>query len=294
MIMAFEPFSMVDYPGHIVATVFFGGCNFRCGYCHNPLLVNIKEKSQTSPSNSYRLYEMADYSDGIESYRIAEAPGTSYGAEDLDSNAASGLDEHIKVTTANLEISNSIPNVIEITETPEVTGFIEFLKTRKGLLDGVCLTGGEPLLSGELSLLARKIKELGFKVKLDTNGSNLEKLQEAAPYLDYIAMDIKSAPDKYAELTCHKNSWEKVSRTIEWIKNSRIAYEFRTTVMPVWHTFEDLKKIRDYLGEDTNWVLQQFRQPPDGVLDEKKYEAYPDSWLKEIGIKLNCQVRGLY
>lgn len=226
MLMAIEPFSMVDYPGHIVATVFFGGCNFHCGYCHNPSLVIVKEKSQTSPSD-----------------------------------------------------------------------ILDFLMTRKGLLDGVCLTGGEPLLSKDMLPLVKGIKELGlgFKVKLDTNGSNLERLQEAAPYLDYIAMDIKTTPEKYDELTQCKGSWnKKAAGTMEWIKKSGIPYEFRTTVMPLWHTFEDLKKIRTILGEEANWILQQFRQPPEGVLDSTVYEAYPDSWLKEIGQKLNCQVRGLH
>ena len=235
MIVAYEPFSTVDYPGHIVATVFFGGCNFRCGFCHNPALVNIEEKSETSPSN--------------------------------------------------------------------IQGIVDFLQSRKGLLDGVCLTGGEPLLSPELLSLVKKIKELGteegnkankgqFKIKLDTNGSNLVRLQQTAPYLDYIAMDIKATPEKYDALTGLKNSWEKVALTIEWIKESGIPYEFRTTVLPVWHTFEDLKSIRRYLGPDTNWVLQQFREPPGGVLAQIKYEAYPDAWLKEIGQKLNCKVRG--
>ncbi len=223
MLMDIEPFSLVDYPGHIVATVFFAGCNFRCGYCQNPALVNVEEKSQTSPHD-----------------------------------------------------------------------IIAFLKTRKGLLDGVCFTGGEPLFSSDMLPLIKKIKELGFKVKLDTNGSNLEMLQMSAPYLDYIAMDIKCTPEKYDRLTGCKNSWEKLSETLEWVKQSQIPYEFRTTVMPFWHTFEDLQKIRLLLGKDANWILQQFRQPPDGVLDEQIYEAYPDSWLKEIGQKLNCKVRGIY
>ncbi|WP_368293878.1 anaerobic ribonucleoside-triphosphate reductase activating protein [Dehalobacter sp. TBBPA1] len=222
MLMDIEPFSLVDYPGHIVATVFFGGCNFQCGYCQNPALVDVKEKPQTSPS-----------------------------------------------------------------------AVIEFMKTRKGLLDGVCLTGGEPLLSSALVPLVREIRELGFKVKLDTNGCCLEKLQEVAPCLDYIAMDIKCTPEKYPELTGCRNSGDKVSETIGWIKNNGIPYEFRTTVLPVWHPFEDLTAIRKLLGQETSWVLQQFRQPPQGVLDGKTYEAYPDSWLKEMGEKLNCPVRGL-
>ncbi|NLI92496.1 MAG: anaerobic ribonucleoside-triphosphate reductase activating protein [Peptococcaceae bacterium] len=224
MLMAMEPFSLVDYPGHIAATIFFGGCNFRCGYCQNPALANmsVEEKSLTSPS-----------------------------------------------------------------------GILDFLQTRKGLLDGVCLTGGEPLLSRDMSPLAEKIKEHGFKVKLDTNGSNLERLKDAAPYLDYIAMDIKASPDKYDALTGCKNSWERVSETVDWIKQGRIPFEFRTTVMPVWHTYEDLTAIRELLGQETAWILQQFHHPPEGVLDGQKYEAYPDSWLKEMGNRLNCQVRGL-
>lgn len=221
--MAVEPFSMVDYPGHIVATVFFGGCNFHCGYCHNPALVEVKEKPQIS-----------------------------------------------------------IPYVID------------FLKTRKGLLDGVCLTGGEPLLSNDMQALAQEVKRLEFKVKLDTNGSILEKLQEVAPCLDYIAMDIKATPEKYDSLTGGRDSWQKVARTMDWIKQSGILYEFRTTVMPRWHTLEDLQTIRTLVGKETNWILQQFHQPPEGVLDGAMYEIYSDAWLKERGQELNCLVRGLH
>ncbi len=223
MLMDIESFSLVDYPGHIAATIFFGGCNFRCGYCQNPILVKVEEKSRTSPSD-----------------------------------------------------------------------VIDFLKTRKGLLDGVCFTGGEPLMSPDLPPLVLAIKGLGYKIKLDTNGSQLEKLREIASNLDYIAIDIKADPEKYDRLTGCKNSWERVNQTIEWVKKSGIFYEFRTTVMPFWHTFEDLTKIRVLLGKETPWVLQQFRQPPQGVLDGKPYESYPDSWLKEAGQKLNCQVRGLH
>lgn len=223
MLMDMEPFSLVDYPGHVAATLFFAGCNFNCGFCHNPALVTTKEKSVTSPSD-----------------------------------------------------------------------ILEFLQSRTGLLDGVCLTGGEPLLSADMPELARQIKALGFKIKLDTNGSVLPKLQEIAPVLDYIAMDIKAAPARYDELTDSPNAWEKVKDTVEWIKQSGIPYEFRTTVLPVWHRFDDLELIRNLLGPETEWVLQQFREPPGGVLDGKHYEAYPDSWLLEMGKKLNCRLRGLY
>lgn len=224
--MDIEPFSLVDYPGHIAATIFFAGCSFRCGYCHNPSLVDVIDVKATSKTSS--------------------------------------------------------------------TAIVDFLNTRKGLLDGVCLTGGEPLNSPDMLPLAKQIKEIGFKIKLDTNGSSLERLLEAAPYLDYIAMDIKSTPEKYDQLTGCTNSWEKVRQSLEWIKESGIPYEFRTTVLPVWHTWDDLKEIRGIIGEDANWILQQFRQPPDGVLDGQAYETYPDSWLKEMGEKLKCKVRGMY
>jgi len=223
MLMDIEPFSLVDYPGHIAATVFFSGCNFRCGYCQNPTLVKNEEKSRTSPQD-----------------------------------------------------------------------IISFLQTRKGLLDGVCFTGGEPLLSPDMLPLLKAVKGLGFKVKLDTNGSSLEKLKETAPYLDYAAMDIKCTPEKYEQLTGCRNIWNEVRSSAEWLKKSGIPHEFRTTVLPVWHTFEDLKQIRNFLGSDANWVLQQFREPPGGVLDGKAYKPYPDAWLKEAGTRLGCKVRGLH
>jgi pyruvate formate lyase activating enzyme len=221
MLMDLEPFSLVDYPRHIAATVFFAGCNFRCGYCQNKDLVEAKGKSRTS-----------------------------------------------------------------------LFAVLEFLKTRRGLLDGVCLTGGEPLLSADLEPLLKGIEKLGFKIKLDTNGSNLEKLKTVSPFLDYVALDIKASPEKYEALT-GKNSWPEVKKTMAWLKTSGLAYEFRTTVLPVWHTFEDLFQIREIIGEDETWILQQFRQPPHGVLDGKTYRAYPDAWLREVAQKLNCRVRGL-
>jgi len=220
--MDMEPFSLVDYPGQIAAVVFFAGCNFRCGYCHNPVLVKAEEKPRTSPS-----------------------------------------------------------------------AVLEFLAGRKGLLDGVCFSGGEPLLSPDLLELARGVKKLGYKLKLDTNGSSLDKLREVSVYLDYVAMDVKATPAKYKEITGCPDCWPKVKATLEWLKKSGISYEFRTTVVPAWHSLEDLREIRALLGESTPWVLQQFRQPPGGVLDGKTYEIYPDSWLKEVGCELHCEVRGL-
>lgn len=221
MLMDIVPFSMVDYPGLIAATIFFSGCNFRCGYCHNPSLVTVGEEQVISAEEA-----------------------------------------------------------------------ISFLQTRTGLLDGVCLTGGEPLLSLESYALAKEIKGLGFKLKLDTNGSNLDKLKEIAPFLDYIALDIKSTPEKYEQLTKSPGSWAKVEQTVAWLKESGIDHEFRTTVLPVWHSREDLKEIRNYLGAGEKWILQQFREPPGGVLDGKNYEKFSDKEIKEMAEQLGCEIRG--
>lgn len=222
MFLDYEPFSLVDYPGHIAATVFFSGCNFVCGYCQNPILVKNEEKPNASPQE-----------------------------------------------------------------------FLDFLQTRIGLLEGVCFTGGEPLLAKELPLLATGIKELGFRVKLDTNGSLPQRLKEVGFLMDYIAMDVKTIPERYDELTGCKNSWEKVKESAEWLKQQNIPHEFRTTVLPEWVSAEDLKTIRAFLGEEETWVLQQFREPPGGVLDGKEHKPYPDFWLKEMADKLNCKTRSL-
>ena len=222
MLINIEPFSLVDYPGHIAATVFFAGCNFRCGYCHNSSLVLGKEKPQIT-----------------------------------------------------------------------VEEVIDFLRERKGLLEGVCLTGGEPLLSPDMAVLIPEIKEMGYKIKVDTNGTHLAQLKKYLPYLDYIALDIKAEPEKYEQLTGCPGSWSEVEKTIAWMRQCGLAYEFRTTVLPAWHDEASLTRIRLLLGNDAPWVLQQFRQPPHGVLDGKKYESYPASWLMEAGSKLNCRVRGI-
>jgi pyruvate formate lyase activating enzyme len=222
MLMDLEPFSLIDYPGHVAAVIFFGGCNFRCGYCHNPSLVENAGKPRISSEEIY-----------------------------------------------------------------------EFLLTRQGLLEGVCLTGGEPLLSPEVYDLAESIKKLGFKLKLDTNGCSLKNLEKIVSYLDYLAVDIKAAPEKYEELTKCSGAWTQVKQTADWVKSASIPHEFRTTVLPVWHTFEDLKNIREYLGPEEKWVLQQFRDPPEGVLDGKVYLKFPENELKAMAQELGCEVRGL-
>lgn len=208
--------TLVDFPNKIAATVFLTGCNFKCGFCHNPELVDAKK----------------------------------------------------------------IENQPEITEKE----FFEFLDTRKGLIDGICITGGEPTINADLSEFIRKIKNKGFLIKLDTNGSNPEVLGKllAEKLLDFIAMDIKTSLDKYEKAIGIKVDLENIKKSVEIIKNSKIDYEFRTTVVPGPVEESDIEKIGQWLKDAKKIALQQFRNQK--VLDEKfeTLQPYPDETLKEF------------
>ena len=121
----------------------------------------------------------------------------------------------------------------------------EYLKKRKGILDGVCITGGEPLLNKEISEFMKRIKEMGLLVKLDTNGSFPERLEEIirAGVVDYVAMDIKNSFEKYSETSGLSNKdLTNIKRSIDLIMEGKTDYEFRTTVVREFHTVEDIKK----------------------------------------------------
>ena len=139
--------------------------------------------------------------------------------------------------------------------------FFSFLKKRSGLLDGVCITGGEPLLQKDIGDFMKKIKAEGFLVKLDTNGFYPEKLQEllSAGLVDYVAMDIKSAPDTYAKAVgLEEPDIEAVKKSVTIIKNSGVAHEFRTTFVKGLHNASDLAKIGDWLRGEEHYYLQMF------------------------------------
>ena len=137
---------------------------------------------------------------------------------------------------------------------------IEYIKSRKNVLEGVCITGGEPLIQNDLPALISKIKDTGLKVKIDTNGSFPEKLRTLDA--DYIAMDIKTDPEKYSLVTgsfIDKNLSDKIRESIEWIKNSGIDHEFRTTLVPGIVDFEDMKKIASLAEGCRRFTLNRFR-----------------------------------
>jgi pyruvate formate lyase activating enzyme len=193
-----QKLTLIDYPGHIAATVFTVGCNFRCPFCHNPELV---------------------------SGSVFPASGT--------------LEKE----------------------------FFELLKNRKGKLEGICITGGEPTIQPDIIDFIRKIKDLGFKVKLDTNGARPDVLRvlfsekpalPAGRLLDFVAMDIKSHLDDYSKTTNSKVDIERIKLSVDLIRNSGIDYEFRTTVVSGLHKESDFERIGKWLEGSKKYVLQAF------------------------------------
>jgi pyruvate formate lyase activating enzyme len=186
--------------------------------------------------------------------------------------------------------------------------FFEFLQEKRGLLEAVVVCGGEPTINKNLSSFIKKIKKLGYLVKLDTNGSNPEMLKKlmAEKLIDYVAMDVK-APlaqflifnfqfSKYEETTGVKVNLENIRKSIEIIKNSGIDYEFRTTIVPTIHTKEDIIQIAKEISPAKRYYLQNFR--PEKTLDPKfeKTRPYPQKYLLEIQKAIapffeNCQIR---
>lgn len=175
--------SLLDFPEKIAAIVFTMGCNFRCGYCHNPELINGEAK---------------------------------------------------------------------------IEEVFEFLKTRQGKLDGVVITGGEPCLQKDLPEFIKQVKELGFAVKLDTNGSFPEMLEKVLPDLDYVAMDIKAPLEKYSQIVNVDVDTSKILKSIEVLKNGGVDYEFRTTVVKSQLSYEDFEKIGQLIQGAPRYYLQRF------------------------------------
>nr|WP_326216159.1 anaerobic ribonucleoside-triphosphate reductase activating protein [uncultured Oscillibacter sp.] len=186
-----QKLAMVDYPGKLAATVFTGGCNLRCPFCHNALLVT------------------------------------------------------------------------RLDETPELgeEAVLSFLATRTKLLDGVVLSGGEPLLQPDAADFLRKIRQMGFAVKLDTNGFFPDRLSAILEegLVDYVAMDIKNAPEKYP-ITCGIPGLDTapVAESVKLLRQSGVDFEFRTTLVREFHTSEDLLAIGRWLEGSPRYFLQAF------------------------------------
>jgi pyruvate formate lyase activating enzyme len=176
-----------------------------------------------------------------------------------------------------------VKNYDKLPDVPEKE-ILDFLSTRKGLLDGIAITGGEPTLYKDLPDFIKKVKDLGFLVMLETNGSNPRMIKELIDkkLVDYIAMDIKAPLEKYDEVAGVKVNKKNIQESIDIIRNSGIDYEFRTTVIPKHFKEEDSLAIGKWLNGSKRYILQQFR--PEKTLNEdyRKMEAYSPEKLKEL------------
>ena len=222
--------TLLDFPGRVACTVFLGGCDYRCPFCHNFELV--------------------------------------------DGSAPAQMDE---------------------------AGLFAFLEKRRGLLDGVAITGGEPTLRPELPALMARIRALGFAVKLDTNGAHPDRLAEIleSGLADYVAMDVKNSPEKYA-VTCGvaRLDLAPVQESVRLLMAGGADYEFRTTVVDELHTAQDIDAIGRWIAGARRWFLQPFvdretvpfgnfhapsREALRGYLDVARRHV-PDSGLRGVDL----------
>ncbi len=158
----------------------------------------------------------------------------------------------------------------------------DFLRKRRGMLDGVAITGGEPLVQEDLIPFIEKCRELGYLVKLDTNGYLSDRLAEILYHgiVDYIAMDIKAAPENYAKLTgVPELNVKQILESVELIRRSGVPHEFRTTVVGDMHTAEDFEKIGDWLEGEERYFLQKFVDS--GAIIEGGHRAASDETMHE-------------
>lgn len=204
--------TLLDFPEKLACTVFLGGCNFRCPFCHNASLV-------------------------------------------LNSGS--------------------------IEEIPEEEFFL-YIEKRKGMLDGVCITGGEPLLSADIVDFIKKIRSYGLLVKLDTNGSFPDKLEYLLNegLVDYVAMDIKNSRQKYAATAGLKKFPDEIERSIDLIIEKAPDYEFRTTVVRELHDAQDIADIAVRIKNAKKYFLQCYVDSGD-VIDDG-FSGYSASEMLKI------------
>ena len=192
---------------------------------------------------------------------------------------------------------------LKIVEQPRLSEkyFFDFLRDRKGLLDGVVICGGEPTINKDLPQFIEKIKNFGFLVKLDTNGSNPEMLKEIvkANLIDYVAMDIKTAGDNlvYQNLMIEGVTMDHIKESVEFLKNGSLDFEFRTTVVNTIHSKEDFIKIAKWIGGDNiKYYLQNFRAEKTIDPEFEKIIPFKKEWLEEVVKEISpyfkdCKVR---
>ncbi len=228
IICGLQKMTLLDFPGHVACTVFLGGCDFRCPFCHN--------------------FDLAC------------------------GRMSAIMDEN---------------------------EFFGFLGKRKGLLDGVAITGGEPLLHPDIDTFIRRIRDMGYLVKLDTNGYHPEMLKKLVDekLVDYIAMDIKNSPEKYAETSgVDVIDMDKIRASIGIIMGSGISYEFRTTVTAELHSASDFEEMGKLIQGANAYYLQQFvsrETVPDNMLSAPTPAAMQSFLEIASGYVKSASIRGL-
>ena len=179
----------------------------------------------------------------------------------------------------NASLVVDIPREAEISEQE----FFTFLEKRVGVLDGVCITGGEPLLQPDIETFIRKIKDLGYAVKLDTNGSFPDKLRALVEQelVDYVAMDIKNAPAVYAATAgMEMLDLTGIEKSVSYLKEGHVPYEFRTTVVKNYHFKESFEEIGKWIQGAKKYYLQNFVDS--GDLIGKKVRGCSEAEMKEF------------
>lgn len=192
-IHGFQKMTMLDYPGKVACTLFTAGCNFRCPFCHNALLVT-----------------------------------------EIDGAATCDFGE-----------------------------ILSYLKKRRGVLDGVAVTGGEPLMNRDVPELLKQLKDIGYAIKLDTNGSYPALLREivSAGLVDYVAMDVKNSKEKYAlTVGLPKLDLAPIEESVDFLLSGAVDFEFRTTVVKEFHTEADIAAIADWIEGAPRYFLQNFKE----------------------------------
>ncbi len=174
-----------------------------------------------------------------------------------------------------------------------------FLKKRQGVLDGVAVTGGEPLLRQELPSLLEKIKALGYAVKLDTNGAFPERLESIvqAGLADYVAMDVKNSPERYAQtIGVCEPELTPVFKSVSFLLRGTVAYEFRTTAVAELHDDASFQKLGDWLAGAERYFIQRF-EPRETVLKAGLHAPAPEQlrhWAELVRPKIpNVALRGI-
>jgi pyruvate formate lyase activating enzyme len=178
-----------------------------------------------------------------------------------------------------------LPNYIK--NHPEVSQeyFFAFLKERKGMIDACVICGGEPTINSDINDFLRKIKELGYLIKLDTNGYCPDKLKELIneKLVDYIAMDIKNCFKDYYKAVGVDIDTSRIKKSIELIKKSRIDYEFRTTIVPGIHTKENIIEMANDIGKADKYFLQTFHNEKETIDPSfNKVKPFDEEVLKEV------------